>query len=126
MHDNEPTFRPGLRVLLVEDEVLIALDCEALLLALGVGEVRRARNVAEGLAALEGETFDAAILDVHLGAQDSMPLARRLDELGVPFGFVSGLADDAIPAELESRPQMPKPFNLEEVRKLLTAVLGTP
>lgn len=55
-----------------------------------------------------------------------MPLARRLDELGVPFGFVSGLAGDAIPAELESRPQMPKPFNLEGVRKLLSAVLGAP
>jgi DNA-binding response OmpR family regulator len=126
MQGNEPTFRQGLRVLLVEDEILIALDCEALLLALGVSEVRRVRNVAEGLGALDAETFDAAILDVRLGSEDSMPLARRLDELGVPFGFVSGLADDAIPAELRRRPQMPKPFNLEEVQKLLSAVLGRP
>jgi DNA-binding response OmpR family regulator len=123
---SEPAFRPGLRVLLVEDEVLIAFDCEALLLGLGVSEVCRVRNVAEGLGALDAGTFDAAVLDVRLGAEDSMPLARRLEELGVPFGFMSGLADDAIPAELKSRPQMPKPFNLEEVRKLLSAVLGTP
>jgi DNA-binding response OmpR family regulator len=116
----------GLRVLLVEDEVLIALDCEAMLLGLGVSEVRRARTVAEGLSLLASETFDAAILDVRLGPEDSLPLARRLMELEIPFGFVSGLVDDAIPPELKVRPLMPKPFNAGEVEKLMRSLLGSP
>ena len=76
-------------MLLVEDEVLIALDCEAMLLGLGVGEVRTGRTLAEGLSLVESEPFDAAMLDVRLGSEDSMPLARRLAELGMPFGFLS-------------------------------------
>ena len=80
MQGNEPALPAGLRILLVEDEVLIALDCEAMLLGLGVGEVRRARTLAEGLSLVESEPFDAAILDVRLGSEDSMPLARRLAE----------------------------------------------
>jgi DNA-binding response OmpR family regulator len=126
MQDNGRALPTGLRILLVEDEVLIALDCEAMLLGLDVGEVRRARTVAEGLCLLEKERFDAAILDVRLGDGDSLPLARRLAELGVPFGLVSGLVDEAIPAGLKGHPQMSKPFNLEEVRKLLSAVLTAP
>ena len=126
MQGDELALPAGLRILLVEDEVLIALDCEAMLLGLGVGEVRRARTLAEGLSLVESEPFDAAILDVRLGSEDSMPLARRLAELAIPFGFVSGLVDEAIPVELKGRPQMPKPFNLEEVKRLMSAVLGAP
>ena len=126
MQGNEPALPAGLRILLVEDEVLIALDCEAMLLGLGVGEVRRARTLAEGLSLVESEPFDAAILDVRLGSEDSMPLARRLAERAIPVGFVSGLVDEPIPVELKGRPQMPKPFNLEEVKRLISAVLGAP
>jgi hypothetical protein len=55
-----------------------------------------------------------------------MSPARRLAELGVPFGLVSGLVDEAIPAGLRGHPRMSKPFNAEEVRKLLNAVLAVP
>ena len=99
MQGDESTLPSGLRILLV-DEVLIALDCEAMLLGLGVGEVR-GHALAEGLSLVESEPFDAAILDVRLRLEDSMPLARRLTELGIPFGFVSGLVDEAIPGRAQ-------------------------
>jgi DNA-binding NtrC family response regulator len=123
MLDNSLPLPPGLRVLVVEDEVLIALDCEAMLMALGISQVRRARTVADGLGALDRQRFNAAILDVRLGTDNSMPLANRLAELGTPFGFLTGFADGAIPSEHSHRPVMPKPFHAGEVEKLMRALL---
>lgn len=125
MQGNSLPLPPGLRVLVVEDEVLIALDCEAMLVALGVAEVRRVRSVADGLSLLDAEGFDAAILDVRLGSEDSMPLADRLAELGIPFGFLTGFVDDAIPPEHRHRPVMPKPFHAGEVETLMRSLLSS-
>ena len=69
---------PGLRVLLVEDEPLIAIDGEDMLRAMGVDDVVCVRTVAEGMAALDANQFHAALLDLRLGQESSIPLAQRL------------------------------------------------
>lgn len=114
----------GLRVLLVEDEALIAMDSEAMLLSFGVASVDWARSVGDALRMIETNAFDAAILDLRLGEETSLPLAQRLDELGVPYGFLTGYRDDDIPEPFRQKPMVPKPFTAEQLSSLLRKLTG--
>jgi DNA-binding response OmpR family regulator len=122
--EQKSALAPGLRVLLVEDEPLIAIDGQAMLLAMGVARVVCTRGVAITLDALQRETFDAAILDLRLDQDSSIPLARRLDDLGVPFGFLTGYQGDAIPEEFKDRPIVAKPFNAEQLQQLVRTLIS--
>jgi CheY-like chemotaxis protein len=113
----------GLRVLLAEDEPLIAMDGEAVLQALGVQVVVPARSLSEGLKAVDASALDAAFLDLRLGADTSLPLAERLAALGVPFAFLTGYQGDAIPATYKDRPVIAKPFTPESLLQGLFAML---
>jgi DNA-binding LytR/AlgR family response regulator len=117
---------PGLRVLLVEDEPLIAMDGEATLQSMGVSEVVCIRALSDGLNALDSQPFHAALLDLQLGEESSIPLALRLQALGVPFGFLTGFQNDAIPEELRHCPVLAKPYRAEDLGKLLYTLLGRP
>jgi CheY-like chemotaxis protein len=114
----------GLRVLLVEDEPLIALDGEQILRSMGVDEIVWVRSVAEGMQRLDTHKFDVAFLDLRLGMESSIPLARRLADLNVPFGFITGFHDDAIPPEFKNRPIVPKPFMPRQLSDLLLQLVG--
>ena len=82
----------GRRVLVVEDEFLIALEIETVLQDAGA-HVAVAPGVPQGKAFLDGpDAFDAAVLDVRLGDHDVFPLADLLAERGIPFLFHSGHA----------------------------------
>jgi CheY-like chemotaxis protein len=113
----------GLRVLLAEDEPLIAMDGEAVLQALGVQLVVPARSLSEGLKAIGASTLDAAFLDLRLGADTSLPLAERLADLGVPFAFLTGYQGDAIPAVFKDRPVIAKPFTPETLLQALLTIM---
>jgi CheY-like chemotaxis protein len=115
---------PGLRVLLAEDEPLIAMDGEASLRALGVQLVVLARSVSEGLNAIGSSTLDAAFLDLRLGADTSVPLAERLAAAGVPFAFLTGYQGDAIPPVFKDRPVVAKPFTPDLLLKTLLAMVS--
>ncbi|HWU26563.1 MAG TPA: HWE histidine kinase domain-containing protein [Rhizomicrobium sp.] len=78
------------RVLVVEDEVLIALETSQALTDAGFGVLGPVLTVEEGLELLDRESCDAAILDVHLGDHTSEPIAHRLRAIGVPFIVLSG------------------------------------
>ena len=114
---------PGLSILLVEDEPLIAMDGEAIVLSLGAARVTTARSVTDALQAIDGHTFHAAILDLQLGTETSVPLAERLQDLGVPFGFLTGYSGDAIPDPFKDRPVAAKPFTRNGLSKLLHALV---
>lgn len=93
-----------LRVLLVEDEPIIAMTAEDMLSDLGVQVVEVAGTLADALRCAESDGFDVALLDVNLNGEDSTPVADRLRALGKPFLFttgygsagVSGAHDDAV------------------------------
>lgn len=121
---NEPSLPPGLRVLLVEDEPLIAIDAEDTLRQMGVQTVVWARNLAEALAALGGDAFHAALLDLRLGSETSIPLAERLAAGNVPFGFLTGLGDHAIPPAFKDRPMVAKPFTSQQLAELLAHLVA--
>ncbi len=116
----------GLRVLLAEDEPLIAMDGEATLRAMGVQLVVLARSVSEGLNAIGSSALDAAFLDLRLGADTSVPLAERLADSGVPFAFLTGYQGDAIPPTFKDRPVVAKPFTPDLLLRTLQAMVRKP
>ncbi|MCD1573400.1 response regulator, partial [Agromyces mediolanus] len=78
------------RVLLIEDNMIIALDTEEMLRELGVPEVLVSGSVTQALRAIEKEVPDFAVLDFNLGEESSEPVARELARRGVPFVLATG------------------------------------
>lgn len=114
----------GRRVLILEDEVVLALLLEDMLGELGVGSVRHVASVEEAGKVIGTQPFDAAILDVNIRGEMSYPVADRLAFAGVPSVFVSGYAREAVPARLANVPFIRKPYVLEDIRGALARVLG--
>jgi DNA-binding response OmpR family regulator len=100
----------GRRVLIVEDVALLAATYEDILMEAGAEVVGPATtlDVAQRLA--EEETLSAALLDIRLNGDEIWPVARRLNNRGVPFVFVTGLFDnEGLPVEWRGRPILAKP-----------------
>ncbi|UWR21234.1 hypothetical protein [Sulfitobacter sp. S190] len=122
--DAAPKPLAGRRILFAEDEVLIALDVSWELEEAGASLVGPLSTFDETMAAVETETFEAAILDIDLRGDLSFPIAERLRQLNVPFVFATG---NGLQYDLETRfpaiPVVHKPYSaaylLKEVAKLL-------
>jgi len=80
-------------VLVVEDNMIIAMDAEDILMTLGATNVTVAASVDQALSYLEQQSFTFAMLDVNLGAQTSETIAIALTERGTPFIFATGYGD---------------------------------
>ncbi|MCW2369982.1 response regulator [Sphingobium sp. B11D3D] len=113
-------------VLLVEDNPIIAMNTEALLEDLGITDVRVAANLAEALAFVNEVAFDFGLLDLKLGdEEDSLPVAARLADKGVPFAFATGAGDAMDGAERQNAVAiLKKPYRLEDLRRVIEAQLG--
>jgi DNA-binding NtrC family response regulator len=97
-------------VLIVEDDLIIALDFEETILGFGVKTVRTAKSVSRALEMIADRAPDFALLDVGLVREKSFAVAERLDELQIPFAFVTGYgADVRLPAAFAHTPRLPKP-----------------
>lgn len=119
----QPEPLSELGVLLVEDQMLIAMDVEMMLNDAGIDNVVTAPSAAEALRRLQDFTPDVAVLDVNLGAGTSAPVAQELQRLGVPFLFATGYGDRSmIPAGCEGVPVLPKPYESEPLMKALREV----
>ena len=79
----------GKRILVVEDEPLVAMMVEDILLGEDVVVIGPAASLVKALELVEGE-FDAALLDVNLAGERVYPVARRLQQRGIPFVFATG------------------------------------
>ena len=109
-------------VLLVEDNMIIALEAEDTLLALGAGNVLVASSVAEALRLLTVDTPGFALLDINLGGEMSWPIASRLRELGVRYAFATGYSDQIdIPLEHRSAPMVTKPYTRDSLSREIAA-----
>ncbi len=107
------------RALLVEDNVVIALDVEDMLLELGFAEVVSAGNVGRALQILEEGLPSFALLDVNLGEETSLPVADVLLKANVPFAFASGYGDHTqLPDTFRSVPILTKPYTMANLRQL--------
>ena len=102
----------GYNILLVEDNIIIAMDVESMLLGLGASAVRIVETVTEALALVEAETFDFALLDVNLGRETSAPVARALQTAGAAFALMTGYGDQSAGvAEFAGAAVVTKPFD---------------
>lgn len=105
----------GLRVLVVEDTFLIADLIVETLREQGCSVVGPAARLQQGLALVEGQPLDGALLDVNLAGELCYPIADALAHRGVPFVFLSGYGDAGIPPEYRQVPRLTKPFTLAEL-----------
>jgi CheY-like chemotaxis protein len=118
----------GRRVLLVEDEYLIAETMEEWLRMAGAEVIGPVPSVAHALALIEGAAprLDGAVLDVSLGrGETARPIADRLNELGVPFVFATGdlrIIDDRVHRE---RPRLEKPIRRLQLLATLEALFAS-
>lgn len=108
-----------LRLLLVEDEALIAMMAEDLVEALGHQIVVTAATLGEARAACRDVTFDAALLDVNLNGESSMEIATQLKERGCPLAFTTGYGVSGIDPVHTDMPVLTKPYALAELEVVL-------
>jgi CheY-like chemotaxis protein len=109
-------------VLVVEDEMLVAMMLEGMLQDLGYRVIKAAR-VAKAVSLVATETIDVAILDVNLAGEPSYRVADELLRRGIPFVFASGYAPGSLRADFHDIAVLRKPYMSHEVRQLVTAVI---
>lgn len=103
-------------VLLVEDSMLIALDVEEALKALGAERVITASSVRHAREAVAAGGIDFAILDINLGTESSLTIAEELKALGIPFVFASGYGEQAqLGGDLAAHEVISKPYGRAEI-----------
>jgi DNA-binding response OmpR family regulator len=112
-----------MRVLLVEDDPLIAMMLEDFLEALEKGHAGTADCVANAIPMIDRGGIDAAILDVNLrGGEKSFAIADALADRDIPFIFATGGGGDEITEAHRDRPRLAKPFTMDGVEKALAAL----
>jgi CheY-like chemotaxis protein len=121
--EDQATRFINIRVMLVEDEGLVAMNAERMLQSLGctvVGLAARVPHAFEKLGQLE---FDVAMLDVNLGGTMGYQLAADLHARGIPFFFATGYDGSALPADFRTVPLVRKPYNVAELARAMNAAL---
>lgn len=108
----------GLRVLLVEDENLVALLLEDMLAELGHTVVGPVARLDKALETVQREAFDVAILDVNINGEEAYPIAEALVARGVPFIFSTGYGKKSLSAAYSDRPALQKPFQRHDLQRL--------
>lgn len=115
----------GKRVLVVEDEFLVALGLEDNLRSLGCAVVGPISSLSAALAAAAHEKVDAAILDVNLAGEAVYPAASILADRGIPFLFCSGYTGSVrMPAEFADTPRVSKPYTSRVIADALSELLS--
>jgi DNA-binding NtrC family response regulator len=116
------------QILIVEDELIIAWELQAIVEALGASVLGPAASVSKALALLSQQSSDAAILDINLQGQIITPVAKECERRNVPFAVVTGYGrlhlDEPL---LEVAPRVRKPFNRGDIAAALnTLLIDTP
>ena len=114
----------ALRILVVEDELMIRMLLEDMLGELGHTIAVAAARIDEALEAAKTADVDLAILDVNLNGEPISPVADALVARGVPFVFATGYGELGVPAPYRDRPTLKKPFQLEGLEQMLLSVIG--
>jgi CheY-like chemotaxis protein len=115
----------GRRVLVVEDEAMVAWMLQDMLAGLGCVAVGPAVRVGEAMGMIDAEAFDAAVLDVNLSGQMSYPVADKLVMRGVPFVFSTGYSRDRLLECYRAFPMLQKPYDRSDLRVALEAMFPT-
>jgi two-component SAPR family response regulator len=110
----------GRKLLVVEDDYLIALELTHSLQDVGARIIGPVATIAEAAALIDdGFLIDGAILDINLDGQRVYPLAERLRARGVPFVFTTGYDDWVLPKEFADVPRLEKPVETAALARAL-------
>jgi len=109
----------GLRVLVVEDEMMVSMLIEDMLSDLGCEVVGPASRIEDALELVKSAVIDCAVLDVNLGGQPIFPLADVLRERGAPFAFATGYGDAGLREVDRGTPVLQKPFREIDLARVL-------
>ncbi|HEX8643104.1 MAG TPA: response regulator [Allosphingosinicella sp.] len=119
-------MKPAKRILVVEDEPIVAISLQDMLGDLGYDVVGPAFRVAAALALTEAEaeTIDAAILDVNMAGEDSYAVAYALKARDIPYLFATGYGRQGLEPGHEDVPVLQKPYRESQVKAALKELLG--
>lgn len=116
----------NLRIMVIEDEGIVAMLLEDMLNGLGHEVVASASNI-ERASALAGEVdIDLAILDVNLNGHHTYPLAETLSARGIPFIFATGYGNAGLKSEWRNAKVLQKPFTERDLARLIGETMGVP
>ena len=116
----------GVRVLVVEDEFLVAVLIEEMLQSAGCVVSGPVSRVADALNAVDCDTYDVAVLDVNLAGERIDRVADALSRRNVPFLFVTGYSVGSLPADFAERPRVCKPFKMADLLCTLSNLVHPP
>jgi|SRR5690348_8165437 CheY-like chemotaxis protein len=108
------------RVLIVEDEIIVALFMEDVLTEFGYEVAGVVSHLEEAIA--HEPDYGMAVLDVHLNGHSVFDFADTLAVRGVPFAFATGYGERGIPDRHRGRPVLQKPFQPEDLRRVLEQI----
>lgn len=112
--------REGRKVLVVEDEALVAMLVEDALIDAGFGVLGPAATVQEALSLLLRETPDAVVLDLNLAGETSTPVADALAARGIPYVIATGYGASGLPAGHQHAMVLAKPYDPTELTTMLS------
>lgn len=112
----------GLRVLVVEDEMLVSMLVEDMLTDFGCSIVGPAPDLDQALQLAESSDIDAAILDVNVGGRQIFPVADILRGRGVPYVFASGYGEAGLVDPHKGSPVLQKPFRQGDLERILVSL----
>ena len=109
----------GLKVLVLEDNALVAMHLEEMLSEAGCQVVAMIDNVKGALEFIRGHAVDAAVLDINLKGEKVFGVAEELMARKVPIVFSSGYGERFLPPQVDAAPHLSKPFEPETLRDTL-------
>ena len=112
----------GKRILIVEDEIVVALFMEDILAEFGFQVMGVASRLEETMG--RERDYDLAVLDVHLNGKSVFDFADKLAEEGVPFVFATGYGERGIPERHRGRPVLQKPFSPDDLKRALSNLVA--
>ncbi|NVO13757.1 MAG: response regulator [Rhodoplanes sp.] len=107
-------------ILVVEDEIMIRMLLEDMLGDLGYTIAGAVGRIEDAIKLARTGEFDMAILDVNLNGQTVSPVAEILEARGLPFVFATGYGERGLPERFMNRPTLQKPFQQENLGKILS------
>jgi CheY-like chemotaxis protein len=108
------------RILIVEDEIVVALFMEDVLAEFGYQVAGVVAHLGEAMD--RDIDYDGAVLDVHLNGKSVFDFADRLAQNGTPFVFATGYGERGVPERFAGRPVLQKPFSPEDLRRALDRI----
>ena len=121
---NDNSNLNGLKVLVVEDEMLVSMLVEDMLADLGCTVIGPAAELEEAMSLAQSADIDLALLDVNLGGRPIFPVADALKARGVPFAFASGYGEAGLSEDHRGAAVLQKPFREADLAKSLRGLVA--